>query len=746
MATLAVPPGYASVLWSTGETTDQINTSIEGLISVIVIDGGGCIAFDTVLTDANAVLSPQITGDASICDAGTAVLNAGPGFDNYLWSNNAITQTISVNAPGTYTVTVSSNSGCVGQDDFTVTGFTSPFATVTATASACDVQEPGGPSTLINFNSLVTGGDLTGSWIQVSGPSPVNLANLTNVNFNGLNAGTYTFSYTTNTATLPCVEKSYTLTVTVTSCACPPVALNVAPDLCNDLGSISLSTLVLPQTQGNGTWTILSTPPGSNPGVINGSNFVASSADPGTYILQYQIPGLPAYCDNNSTVAVKVLRTPVAGVASAPLQYCAGESAVVGLATLLVGADPGGQWVETSQNLSTGAAFNAVAGTFNVVAQIPGTYTFSYVVAGPGPCPDDMTTVEVVIEANPIADAGATNTLDCTQPTTQIGGSGTSVGPEFSYSWTATNGGTVTNPNQAVATASSAGTYTLTVMNNLTGCSATDQVLIDQIGTFPTKLNLLVQSPDCPGDPPGSAQVSSVVGGIAPYTYSLNNAAPVASPVFNNLTAGDYTIEVTDATGCKLSDTFSIQSLVNVDLKIVNYVHDTLIFNLGDTFKLSYLYTGTGNIPDSLVWKSGDSVLCINCSILEIEARFAGTITLEAYDVRGCFISKKVTYQVVRKRDVYIPNIFSPNGDDLNDYFTLFTDSDLKEITLMEIYTRWGELVFRKTHFQPNDPKQGWDGKFSGDDLNPGVYVYRIEILYGDDLKDNLAGDVTIVR
>jgi len=71
------------------------------------------------------------------------------------------------------------------------------------------------------------------------------------------------------------------------------------------------------------------------------------------------------------------------------------------------------------------------------------------------------------------------------------------------------------------------------VVNNLTGCSATDQVVIDQIGTFPTDMILLVQSPDCEGDPPGSAQVSSVVGGVSPYTYSLNNAPPVSSPVFN---------------------------------------------------------------------------------------------------------------------------------------------------------------------------------------------------------------------
>ncbi|HJW30962.1 MAG TPA: gliding motility-associated C-terminal domain-containing protein, partial [Saprospiraceae bacterium] len=749
-ATLEVPPGYASVNWSTGETTDQIFVTTEGPISVIVVDPDGCIAFDTVVTDANAILSPNIVGDAVICDSGPAILNAGPGFDHYQWSANAggaITQTVSVNGPGTYSVTVSSNSGCTGTDDFTVTQNLSPSATVTPTATACNIQEPGGPTTLVNFNTLVTAGDKTGTWVQTGGPGSVSLANLAAVTFNGQTPGVYTFTYTTAIAVPPCSNKTYNMSVTVNDCACPAFNLANAPDLCNDNGSIDLNTLILNPTLPGGTWTIVSTPAGSNPATIGpGPKIIANGADPGTYTLQYQLFGLPVYCGDKATVDVNVMRTPVAGIASAPLQFCAGENQVVDLASLLTGEDAGGQWNETSANMSTGGAFNPATGRFNVVAQLPGTYTFAYVVAGPGPCPDDMTTVEVVVEDNPKADAGSTATLNCTTPTTQIGGAGSSTGANFVYSWT-TIDGSLDNPNQLYATAKSAGTYVLTVMNTLTGCSATDQVTIDQIGTFPTALNLLVKSPDCAGDPPGSAQVSSVVGGTGPYTYSLNNAPPVSSPVFNNLPAGDYTVEVTDAVGCKLSESFTILPQVNVDLSIVNYVNDTLIFNLRDTVRFSYLYTGTNNVPDSVVWKLGDSTLCSgDCPFVEFPAKLSGKVTLQAWDVRGCYITKSVSFLVVYKRDVYIPNVFSPNGDGLNDQFTLYTDSELKEIAKMEVYDRWGDLIFRKEHFQPNDPAQGWDGTFKGDRLNPGVYVYHIEIIYGDGLRDDLAGDITIVR
>ena len=745
-ATLAVPPIYSSVTWSTGETTNQITVTTEGTFTVTVVDSDGCIASDDVVTDENTQLLPSITGDTAICDNGSATLDAGAGFTGYNWSNGEITQMITVNSANTYTVTVT-QGGCSGMDDFEVSGYTSPFATVASNATACNVQEPGGPTTIINFDALITAGDDTGNWVQASGPSSVNLANLASVNFNGLTPGNYTFTYTTNSAVEPCTESTYNLSVLVTDCACPSVEIGLAPDLCNDLGTISLNSILIPGTVTPGTWTIIGTPPGStNPAVITGGDlFDASTADPGTYTVQYSVSGLPAYCQNIVTTTIEVLKTPVAGTADLPAQFCAGENQTVTLASLIIGEDGGGSWNESSVVPSTGNAFDPVTGRFNTSGQAAGTYTFDYTIAGAGPCPDDVVTVQVVIEDNPVADAGSTATLDCDETTTILGGPGSSTGQDIEYTWT-TIDGSVSLENQLNAIASKKGTYVLTVLNTKTGCSATDEVFIDQIGEFPTDIDLLVQSPDCEGDPPGSAQVSAVVGGTEPYTYSLNGGAPVSSPVFSNLPAGDYVLEVTDASGCELSESFTIEDLVVVDLEIINYVNDTFIFAFGDTIRLSYLFSGTSSIPDSAVWKFNDSIVCTNCAIFEMQADVAGKITLEAYDARGCFISRSINFIVVRDRDIYIPNIFSPNDDFVNDYFTLFTDADLKEISLMEVYTRWGDLVFRRANFQPNIPEDGWDGTFKGERLNPGVYVYRIEIIYGDDLKETVFGDITIIR
>jgi hypothetical protein len=243
-ATLAVPAGYQSVLWSTAETADQIFVSTEGPISVIVVDPDGCIAYDTVITDANTVLNPNIVGPNVICDAGPGILDAGPGFDTYQWSNGLGTsQTDTITSAGTYFVTVT-DGNCTGTDDFIVTSNASPSAVVTPNASACNVQEAGGPTTIVNFSNMVTSGDNSGTWVQTGGAGSVNLSNPNSVNFGGLAPGVYTFTYTTGAAVAPCVNVSYPFSVTVNDCACPAVDLTLAPDLCNDMGMLDLLTII----------------------------------------------------------------------------------------------------------------------------------------------------------------------------------------------------------------------------------------------------------------------------------------------------------------------------------------------------------------------------------------------------------------------------------------------------------------------------------------------------------------------
>jgi gliding motility-associated-like protein len=97
------------------------------------------------------------------------------------------------------------------------------------------------------------------------------------------------------------------------------------------------------------------------------------------------------------------------------------------------------------------------------------------------------------------------------------------------------------------------------------------------------------------------------------------------------------------------------------------------------------------------------------------------------------------------KNDVFIPTVFSPNGDGINDIFSLGFGSDIQVIsTYGTIYDRWGNLVFNS---QVNPFT--WNGYFAGEAVMPGVYLYTIQLTYlsqGTERKKDLVGDVTVVK
>jgi gliding motility-associated-like protein len=94
---------------------------------------------------------------------------------------------------------------------------------------------------------------------------------------------------------------------------------------------------------------------------------------------------------------------------------------------------------------------------------------------------------------------------------------------------------------------------------------------------------------------------------------------------------------------------------------------------------------------------------------------------------------------------VFIPNAFSPNEDGINDFFSVFTNEDAKKIQQLNIFDRWGELIFTKTDFQPNQESLGWDGTFRGKKVMPGVYTYWAEVEFLDGKKKFFKGDVSII-
>ena len=93
-----------------------------------------------------------------------------------------------------------------------------------------------------------------------------------------------------------------------------------------------------------------------------------------------------------------------------------------------------------------------------------------------------------------------------------------------------------------------------------------------------------------------------------------------------------------------------------------------------------------------------------------------------------------------------MPTAFSPNNDGTNDYFTVFASSCVRRVAKMQLFNRWGVMVFSKNNFLANNEKNGWDGTMNSTQLPPDVYIYVIELELGDGKVKVFSGDVSLIR
>ncbi|MFQ5448775.1 MAG: gliding motility-associated C-terminal domain-containing protein, partial [Saprospiraceae bacterium] len=168
---------------------------------------------------------------------------------------------------------------------------------------------------------------------------------------------------------------------------------------------------------------------------------------------------------------------------------------------------------------------------------------------------------------------------------------------------------------------------------------------------------------------------------------------------------------------------------------------------LGD----SYLLTPVLNIPGSQVstvtWTPEEGLDCSDCLQPHVMP-FAETIyTVEVTDVNGCTDTVAILVKINRQVDIYVPNVFSPNDDGINDRLVLFAKPGLvSKVLLFRVFSRWGESVFEAQDFLPNDLSYGWDGRHRGKPLDAGVFVWFAEVELIDGSREVLKGEVTLLR
>ncbi|MBV6438875.1 MAG: hypothetical protein EPGJADBJ_00503 [Saprospiraceae bacterium] len=314
----------------------------------------------------------------------------------------------------------------------------------------------------------------------------------------------------------------------------------------------------------------------------------------------------------------------------------------------------------------------------------------------------------------------------------------------YSYVWVADSAGhIVRGENSLRVEVDSIGLYTLTVTNVVNGCASTDSVEVTG-PRIPDNALLDIKHISCYGNEDGIIRVDSVLNGVGPYVYKLDDKAFNLDPEIRFVEPGDHTLTIQGVNGCEWDTTFAM--LEPAELLVV-LDPDTTV-HLGQ--EIPIWRSTSVNYPDRVkemhvTPPELHDFMCDTCQYVPLSSfRYR----VEVADSNGCKATDDRLVVVGKERYVYVPNVFEPDNaaDSGNNFFTVFGGEDVERIKSLRVFNRWGKAVFENFDFSPNEPQQGWDGRIQGDEAQPAVFIYLIEVLFKDGETEQYRGDVTLVR
>ncbi|MEP7143026.1 MAG: PKD domain-containing protein [Ferruginibacter sp.] len=381
-------------------------------------------------------------------------------------------------------------------------------------------------------------------------------------------------------------------------------------------------------------------------------------------------------------------------------------------------------WNWTFGNGNTSALQNPVIQNYNVA----GVFNAAAVVTNSSGCTD---TANKAIEAYliPTVSAGL-DTIICNRIGTTLRASGA-----VNYNWGPSAGLSCTNCATPVATPDSARIY-IVKGTSLQGCSAKDSVFVKV--QYPFKMRFSKPDTLCKGQ-----SVRLFASGTDRFQWSpatgLDNSN-IALPVGNPDTTTTYRVIGTDNIGC-FKDTGYVFVKV-YPVPTVNAGADITI-NIGKSIDLVPVIS-----PDVTIvsWSPTGSIFRNTYPAISIKPSQTTEYTVEARNRGGCMARDNVTVFVIcNGANVFVPNTFSPNGDGANDVFYP-RGTGLFKIKMLRIFNRWGEVVFERSGFNPNDAASGWDGTYKGVKLSADVFVYMIDIICDNNSVLTYKGNVALIQ
>ena len=631
----------------------------------------------------SAALINRVTCNGGSNGSINLLVNGGSGNFSYVWNptlpNNKNPMNLSA---GTYKVTIVDNviPNCTWVSGNLVVTQPPPFSiTGAVTNETCAGTKDGSVA-------LTISGSNPGSYSVNWG------GGLTGATINGLSAGTYTATVTDSEG---CNAVSPTFTVGSSSIGSSSVAKTNITCFGAKNGTISIT---LPSTGGPYTVTWSPSSAGTGPNLTN--------LGPGSYT-----PTVSNASGCSVTLeAVGITEPqPVSVTGTKTDVVCFGSP--TGSITLNVTGGNGNFTYAWTGGLQTKDRSDLAPGSYSVTAtdQNGCTGSASFTIAN----------LNTAITLNSSVSAATTGQNNGSVTLSVSGGAG-----GYTYLWQP--GNFVTKDLSGLAS----GPYTVTV-TDAAGCTKTLNVTVptagDNVVTF--KLSQFNQfNISCHGVCDGTAEAIAPGSAVNPVTFKWSaNAGGGTSAVADKLCGGTYTVTITDATGKTFTGSTTLTAPAAWDITAQS---------AGEPPFAAAFVTVSGPLqqPYEFLWSNGETTGTINNLT-------AGNYCVTVTNTMGC--SKTACVEIFDMECLKYRAVLTPDGDNLNDLFVISCVQDQRYMdNTLEIYNRWGQLVYRTENYQ-ND----WAGLSQGGvELPEGTYFFALEYRQPFSEPELLKGSIDIIR
>ena len=250
-----------------------------------------------------------------------------------------------------------------------------------------------------------------------------------------------------------------------------------------------------------------------------------------------------------------------------------------------------------------------------------------------------------------------------------------------------------------------------------------------------------IQDASCVGSCDGAIEIIPL-NGEGPFSYYVNQVKTDSSVL--GFCPGSYELIVNDARQCSWQSSFEIAEASPFEIRLPR---DQKVRE-GKSLTLE---VKSDQEIDSIFWGGLCDSYCTNALTFIPDSSMV--VKVRAWSVSGCETVDSVFVEVRKKAEcndgVFAPTAFTPNGDGINERFTVYADpesSDVSMVSQIVIMNRWGKPVFRRSNFAPNDLEAGWDGTALGSAMPEGAYTWAATFVREDGLDFVCGGSVTLVR